>query len=393
MSFCKSLFWVAAGVLSIAIAARADEPPASSNVDIVASGIGKDETAATKDALSNAVCQAIGQFVSADTLVQNDQLVRDQILTYSDGFVEHYDAVGKPRQTDGGLISVTIRASVRRSKLLEKVKASNISVMAVDGKNLFGEAVTKQEQRAKAADLAAKEFSGAQQALIKTELAGKPTYDDKTRVVNATLMVDIDQDAYRKFVQRIEQVLDQTATEQATIAGEGHFGGGQPPGLTSVNEVVDLRRSPSPVLVVCERMSNDLKSSRWRAYALAPEVMAAVRRALEPISISVDLLDEHGEVVDSCNIPFNKNFGPYSSFYLSTPIVARDNWIMVAPVSGGHPGLGYWEMGGAFRTRSIPVTFALTLEQLRGVASIRCTVMAPRGSSAPTGTDKAGQPK
>lgn len=146
MSFYKVLACVVVSTVTMAVTVLSEELTAPSNVDLVTSGVGKDETAATKDALSNAVSQAIGQFVSADTLVQNDQLVRDQILTYSDGFVEHFDAVGKPRLTDGGLVSVTIRATVRRSKLLEKVKASNISVTAVDGKSLFGEAVTKQEQ-------------------------------------------------------------------------------------------------------------------------------------------------------------------------------------------------------------------------------------------------------
>lgn len=257
------------------------------------------------------------------------------------------------------------------------------------------ERLSPSRSSASAVDLVAKEFSGAQQGLIKVEVAGKPTYDDRTRTVNAALTIAIDQDAYRKFVRRVEQVLDQTAIEQVAIVGDGHLGSGNPRGLTYVAEVNALkfrwpgRDKPSPGLVVCDRLSNDLKSTKWKAYALAPEIVKAVRDVMEPLSISVDLLDEHGEAVDSCNLPLNKAIDHYP--YISTPISLDGDWVMVAPVSGGHASLGIWA-NDAQRSRSIPLTFSLSPDQLRTVASIRCTVAGSRGSSSPDGaTGKSGQ--
>jgi hypothetical protein len=123
-------------VLNTWILRAADSGPAQApTVDVVTSGVGRNETDATKDALSNAVRQAIGAVLSAETMVKNDQVIRDQILTYSDGFVEKYEMVGKPDTTYSGLVSVRIRAQVRRSTLVEKVRAANISVAEVDGES------------------------------------------------------------------------------------------------------------------------------------------------------------------------------------------------------------------------------------------------------------------
>ena len=108
---------------------RAEDATKLETIDVVASGVGMNETEATKDALGNAVRQAIGAIVGTDSLVRNEDVIRDQILTYSDGFVEKYEAVGKPTATLNGLTSMTIRARVVRRKLIQKVKAANIYVV------------------------------------------------------------------------------------------------------------------------------------------------------------------------------------------------------------------------------------------------------------------------
>jgi hypothetical protein len=50
--------------------------------------MGVDANAALLNAYSNAVQQALGLYVDAETLVQNDAIVRDKILTYSKGFIQ-----------------------------------------------------------------------------------------------------------------------------------------------------------------------------------------------------------------------------------------------------------------------------------------------------------------
>ena len=58
--------------------------------EVVAEGVGTTADEAIKDAFRNAVRQVVGAVVDAETLVKNDELIDDKVLTYSDGFIKGY---------------------------------------------------------------------------------------------------------------------------------------------------------------------------------------------------------------------------------------------------------------------------------------------------------------
>jgi hypothetical protein len=62
-------------------------------VAVVATGAGETPDAARQNAFSAAIEQVVGALVDAETIVKNDQVVRDQVLTYSRGYVEEFDVV------------------------------------------------------------------------------------------------------------------------------------------------------------------------------------------------------------------------------------------------------------------------------------------------------------
>jgi len=214
------LSWLLTGfVLSSVGGTLATDAPTTlpALVDMVASGVGRDETEATKDALVNAVRQAIGSVVSAETLVQNDQIVRDQILAYSDGFVEKYELVGKPRTANGGLVEVTVRAHVHKGKLAEKIRSAKITMRDFDGESKFGAAVTVQENRLAAEAAVMKELDDIPRGLIKAETIGEPNYDDRSERLNVSLVISIDQSAYDAFVKRVTPSLKAAAIDTGTV--------------------------------------------------------------------------------------------------------------------------------------------------------------------------------
>ena len=57
-------------------------------VTVQAKGQGETVDAAKKDAVRNAIKTAVGELVDAKTLVENDELVEDRILTLSNAMVE-----------------------------------------------------------------------------------------------------------------------------------------------------------------------------------------------------------------------------------------------------------------------------------------------------------------
>jgi len=138
----------------------ADENPAadqSKTMTVEAKGSGKTKDEALKDAFREAVRKVVGAVVDAETLVKNDQIISDQVLTYSDGFVPKFESVSET--TEDGLVHVTIRATVERRSVVAKLKAANITTK-VEGENLFAEVVTSLDAEKDARDLLAKAFEG-----------------------------------------------------------------------------------------------------------------------------------------------------------------------------------------------------------------------------------------
>ena len=89
-------------------------------MDVVATGIGVDADKATQAAFSQAIEQVVGVLVDAETLVKNDQIVRDQVLTFSRGFIQKFQVVRQWQE--GGLHYARIKASVETGRLLSFAK-------------------------------------------------------------------------------------------------------------------------------------------------------------------------------------------------------------------------------------------------------------------------------
>lgn len=86
-------------------------------VTLVVSADGTTKEEATKVALRSAIEQAYGTFVSANTTILNDELVKDEIVTISSGNIKKYEEVSNSLLPDGRTY-VTIRATVSISKLV-----------------------------------------------------------------------------------------------------------------------------------------------------------------------------------------------------------------------------------------------------------------------------------
>lgn len=98
-----------------------------SAAQITITGYGNSYDEAERDALRNAVEQALGTMVEANTLVQNSMLVNDEIYTKSKGFVNNYSIVNK--NVHGGTYEETITADVstdNNSKLMNELSRLGI---------------------------------------------------------------------------------------------------------------------------------------------------------------------------------------------------------------------------------------------------------------------------
>ena len=58
--------------------------------EIKVTSMGETPEAAEKQAITDAVRQAVGAYIDSDTLTQNEEVIQDRILTLSSGFVKNY---------------------------------------------------------------------------------------------------------------------------------------------------------------------------------------------------------------------------------------------------------------------------------------------------------------
>lgn len=107
---------------SIIINAKTDDDA----VVLVVSGDGYTKNEAINNALRNALEQTYGAFVSSNTTILNDKLVRDEIVTLSSGTVKNYKEISSIRREDG-VHFVTIEATISLSGLTQYAKSKGSS--------------------------------------------------------------------------------------------------------------------------------------------------------------------------------------------------------------------------------------------------------------------------
>ena len=90
---------------------------ATDEVTLTVSSDGPTKEEATKNALRSAIEQAYGTFVSANTTILNDELVKDEIVTIANGNIKSYEEISATAMPDGSQF-VTLKATVSVSKLI-----------------------------------------------------------------------------------------------------------------------------------------------------------------------------------------------------------------------------------------------------------------------------------
>ena len=111
--------------------------------EVVATGIGADAVSAEKQALIAAVQQAVGAFLDTKSITENEEVIKDRVLSLSNGFVSKYDVISGPKQRDDKLFEVTIKAQVQGGQVVAKLKEVNLIKGEVAGQNLYAQNLTQ----------------------------------------------------------------------------------------------------------------------------------------------------------------------------------------------------------------------------------------------------------
>jgi len=115
---------------------------AQETLNVDATGVGATAEAAEKAALINAVQQAVGLFLDNESLVKNEQVVYDSILSLSDGFVSRFEVKSPPKaRVSDGLFETKISALVQKGRIGAELEKRQLT-QKVDAEASWAEAVT-----------------------------------------------------------------------------------------------------------------------------------------------------------------------------------------------------------------------------------------------------------
>lgn len=118
----KKLIFVVSLAFSVIAYAQDDK-----TVTLTTNGHGLTQEEAKQNALRNAIEQAFGTFISSNTEILNDELVKDEIVSVSNGNIQKFEILSEI-QMQNGEWSNTLKAEVSVTKLTSFCESKGISV-------------------------------------------------------------------------------------------------------------------------------------------------------------------------------------------------------------------------------------------------------------------------
>jgi len=195
-------------------------------VKVRGKGSGADRAEALKDAYRDAVERAVGLYVDAEQMMKNEELVKDQILTQSNAYIEKCE-VAKETTKPNGFVEIQILAEVRKVALTKKISdvmpGQTVNV-AAESRNAHAVAVTEAKMLDDALALIKNELKGydpVRQLMTVTLASPRPEIEHikgDSENIRLWYAVDVKVDEskyYGEFVPRWARLLEQIKSEPA----------------------------------------------------------------------------------------------------------------------------------------------------------------------------------
>ena len=162
---------------------------------VVATGYGINQDKALDSAIKQAIQQVVGRYVTSDTIMKNDKLIKDEVLSVSNGFIKDYKTLNVTQ--NDGLWEATINAQVELGKVIKRLEDFSIATKSIDNK-------TTKIASSKAKTL--REFKTmAKKIMLDPLLKNKKIYD-----VNVVSLKELNEDSklYKENLSRISEALE-----------------------------------------------------------------------------------------------------------------------------------------------------------------------------------------
>ena len=189
-------------------------------VELTTTGTGKTKEIAIHIALRSAIEQAFGVFISSKTEVLNDELLTDQIISVSNGNIQHYDIISEMPIDNNTSFAVTVKSKVSISKLTSFIESKGIEVEfkgAVFAMNIKQQKLNEESELKAIKEMAVILKKIADRSFdFEVAAAGEPTLESKDDW-NIPLIIKIklnkNFENYKSYFQKTLSALTMTEAE------------------------------------------------------------------------------------------------------------------------------------------------------------------------------------
>ena len=187
-------------------------------------GDGETKEEALKDAYRDAIERAVSMYVDSEQMVDNDRLIRDQVLTHCNAYIDKYEEVNLLNRN--GLLKIEIIAWVRKQALTQRLRevmpTMTVNVSKIN-QNLYAQIVTEDKRDMDAEALLKAEFDNFDPLaqLVKVAIVNekpevsqsKESNDEK--ILSYQLKFQIDPEKYfNVWALHMDKVLSQISISQ-----------------------------------------------------------------------------------------------------------------------------------------------------------------------------------
>lgn len=173
-------------------------------VDVVSEGGTLEQ--ARLEGFRTAIGQAIGSVVATQTASQHQRLVRDEIISYSSGFVDKYEILEQTQP--GNRVRLKMRVWVAKSKLAQRLLSKGFDTQMVPGDQLAAQAQTLAEERQQGDQLARAVMQDYPHRAFDVQVdQSRMQFDDSRRV---SLDVPIKVSWNPNFINAVNEVRERT---------------------------------------------------------------------------------------------------------------------------------------------------------------------------------------
>lgn len=348
---------------------------------ITSIGMGVDADKARKNAIRNAVEQVVGTFVTSDTMVKDSALIKDEILTFSSGYVKESKVIST--ETVDDLIRVRLEAVVVSTRLKQKIQSLNIAMIKVDNESLFGEAFSKIDENVSKIQVFNRLMSKYPKAAYVIHLE-KPVIkrtDSATNIVTITLNMKLRWD--QTFLEEFNNTLSSIALKKANTLNYSSE-------RYRIIDMCPVNKNKDLQLVMLSKAKYLNKTVAEKIYCvdfgkqyldkgLIKELAEGSCRSGNCTKIKLEFLDKNNNIinVETINYKVHPQHEHYSYSVLRSPSYpAIYNTLFEDDRSGSYRDTIYGFIVNADEIVNMSHDFELGIDEIKNIVSIKAYVIS-----------------